>query len=257
MAVITFLSDFGMKDHYVAAVKAEILTLNQSQVVVDISHDIKRHDLLHGAHVLKRVFRSFPEGSVHMVAIDSVNIESRELVALRLENHFFIGHNSGFYGLVSSEIPTAIVKLGNANSTFPAKDVFAKAALQLALGKEISSLGTPIENLVQKVDRQLKLTKREIVGQVVYIDHFGNLITNIEKGHFDKIAELNGGTPNYQVRFSREVFTTFHTGYSDVDNGDCFVFFNSYGVLEIGINKGRASDLLGLKHDDLITIEFG
>ena len=256
MAIITFLSDFGIKDHYVATVKAKILSQNPSQTIIDISHEIRRHSILHAAFVMRHIYKSFPTGSVHIVAVDSIEHESNELVALQIEDHFFVGHNSGIFSLISSSIPQNSAVLADNQSTFPAKEIFADVAVNLAQGKSLSFIGKPSENIIQKRDRQLKITKREIVGQVIYTDHYGNLITNIRRSDFEKIVEANGGNPNYQIRFSRESFSNFHNFYTDVKEADCFVLFNSYGFLEIGINKGHAADLLGLRHDDLVTIEF-
>lgn len=255
MAVITFLSDFGEIDPYVAAVKAEILSAIPSQKIVDISHHIRRHDIGHGAYVLRNVFRSFANGSIHIVAVDPVTTESQQLVALSLEGHYFVGHNSGIYSLISSQQAAGAVVIDHPNSTFPTKSVLAKAAIGLSFGKPLSEIGSRPAELTRKVDRQIKATKREIVGQVVHIDHYGNLITNIPKSEFEKIHEMNGKT-GYRIRFAREAFDSVHKKYNDVDGGDCFVLFNNFGVLEIGINKGRASDLLGLKLDTPVMIEF-
>lgn len=256
MAVITFLSDFGERDHYVAAVKAAIISSNPAQQVIDISHQINRHDIGHAAYVLGRVFKSFPEGSVHLVAVDPVQREASGLIAMKLENHYFVSHDSGLLTLISTEVPESVVKLENRFSTFTVKENMVPAAMHLAGKKSITELGEPFLEYQRKTDRQLKATKREMVGQVIHIDHFGNLVTNIRQHDFEKICEINGGNPAFTVRFAREVFSRLHVNFYDVEGGDCFVIFNSYGFLEIGINKGRADDLLGLKQDAPVIIEF-
>ena len=256
MALITFLSDFGEKDHYVAAIKAAIFSARPEQQIVDISHKIARHDISHGAFVLKSVFRDFPENSVHLVAVDPVIRGQNRLVALRLENHYFIGHDSGIYSLISSELPEEMVEIPHEESAFVTRDVLVPAALSLSNGHELSSLGETVNDLVIKTDRQVKATKREIVGQIVQIDHYGNLITNIRKSDFDNICRILGGNPGYSIRFARELFDQLNTKYSEVDDGDCFVLFNTQGLLEIGINKGKANELLGLREDAPVIIEF-
>ncbi len=255
MALITFLSDFGSTDHYVAAVKAAISSVNTQQQIVDISHSIRPYDISHGAHVLKHSFRLFPESTIHIVAIDAVK-EISKPVAIRLEGHYFLGFDTGLFSLISDQKPDVIQALSSSGGTFPAKDLFAPIALSLAKGEKLESIGSPLEALKQLMARQLKVTKREIVGNVVSVDHFGNLITNIAKEDFDKMLHLNGAEARYLVRFGREQFDHFHKHFAEVDSGDCFVLFNSFNELQIGINKGNASELLGLNIDAPVAIEF-
>lgn len=256
MAVITFLSDFGEKDHYVAAVKARIISKNPGQQIIDISHDVRRHDISHAAFVMKSVFNDFPKGTVHLISVDPVTNRNVRLVAVDLDGHYFVSHDSGIFNLISGTPPSLAVALPPRESSFEAKNILASVAARLASGESLSSVGNQINDLDMKMDRQLKATKREMVGQVIHIDHFGNLITNINRTDFDNICKINGGNPAYTIRFSREIFNRIHGNYADVEDGDCFVLFNSSGLLEIGINKGRASELLGLKKDALVVIEF-
>lgn len=255
MAVITFLSDFGTADHYVAAVKAAIISKSPQQLITDISHDIRPFDIAHAAHVLKQVYLDFPEKTVHLVAVDSMRNESKAL-AIELDGHFFVGFDSGLFSLISSNKPSQICYLETVETTFPAKHVLADAALALAKGKRIKEVGTPGESMVELFSRQLKVTKREIAGNVVSVDHYGNLITNITKEEFDTIRKINGVRVKYVIRFGRESFTEVNQFFTDVESGDCFVLFNSSGDLQIGINKGNASELLGLSVDAPVIIEF-
>ena len=256
MAVITFLSDFGEKDHYVAAVKATLLSSNPLQSVVDISHQVDRHDISHAAYVLSNVFREFPKGTVHLVSVDPVSVSVQRVIAIDLEGHYFIVHDSGIASLISRLTPEKVVLLGASNTPFDIRNEMADAALKLVNGESLNSLGAEITDYQIRTDRQLKMTKREIVGQVIHVDHYGNLISNIRKADFEKICEVNSGNPGFIVRFGKDSFSAFHESYSQVDEGDCFVLFNSYDFIEIGINKGRADQLLGLRKDTPVVIEF-
>lgn len=255
MAVITFMSDFGTEDHYVAAVKAAIISQSPQQVIVDISHNIRPFDISHASHVLKHVYKEFPQKTVHLVAVDPIREKSNS-IAIEMDGHFFVGLDSGLFSLISSERPTKMTLLDDAVSTFPAKEILAKAAFSLAKGKSLKDIGTPIESIKELYGRQLKVTKREIAGNVVAVDHFGNLITNIRREEFETIKEINGFRVKYAIRFGRESFSSIHSYFTDVESGDCFVLFNSSGNLQIGINKGNASELLGLGPDTPVLIEF-
>ena len=249
------MSDFGTTDHYVASVKASILSKNPNQLIVDLTHDIRPFDIGHAANVLKNVYEEFPEKTVHLVAVDAMKNKS-EAIAVELNGHFFVGFDSGLFSLISEKKPGAISVLESNGSVFPAKQVLAKAAVELASGKSIDKVGKSVETFIELYPRKLKVTKREIAGNVVSIDHYGNLITNIRKQDFEKILEINGNATRHTIRFGREAFSKLHEYYTDVDSGDCFVMFNSTGNLQIGINKGNASELLGLKMDIPVIIEF-
>ena len=255
MAVITFLSDFGTQDHYVASVRAAILSRSPNQPITDITHNIRPYDISHAANVIKHVYKEFPEQTVHLVAVDSMT-EKCNLIAIALDGHYFVGYDSGIFSLISDKQPDQVVELEHSNCTFPAKNVLAGVALELAEGKKLADLGKPQAEMKVLFARQLKVTKREIVGNVVTVDHYGNLITNIHKAEFEKILEINGNGMQYVVRFGREQFPRLHSYFSDVESGDCFVLFNSAGQLQIGINKGNASELLGLSTDSPVLIEF-
>ena len=249
------MSDFGTIDHYVAAVKAVIVSESPSQPITDISHNIRPFDISHAANVLRSVYKDFPLQTVHIVAVDSMKEKSKAL-AVEIDGHLFVGFDSGIFSLLSDKKPVQIAVLENGQSTFPAKDVLAKTALQLASGKKIKDVGTVVTEVTELYARQLRVTKREIAGNIIAVDHYGNLITNIDEVEFDKIVEINGTETKYQIRFGREQFHSIHSYFSDVESGDCFVLFNSSGLLQIGINKGNASELLGLSVDSPVIIEF-
>jgi len=255
MSLITFTSDYGTTDHYVAAVKAKILSSNPSQLIIDISHDIRPFDISHAATVLKYAFSEFPSGTVHLVAVDAVKEEAKA-VLVELQGHFFLGFDSGLFSLIIDEAPDLVIELPKLPSTFLARDLLAPTAAKLAEGLAPRDLGTPLYSLKKLFGRQLKVTKREIAGNVISIDHFGNLITNINQVDFDKMLTLNGSAAQFTIRFGREHFRILHEDFTDVESGDCFVLFNSYGRLQIGINKGNASELLGLNIDAPVIVEF-
>ncbi len=256
MAVITFMSDFGEEDHYIAAVKAIILRENPQVTIVDISHKILAMDIGHAAYLIRNVFRDFPAGSVHLCAIDRASKVPSRYVAIRLEDHYFVGPDSGLFSLISEQPVSSVVELAPpGSSVFPAKDFFGPAAAKLSKGASLEGLGSGIPEISQLFARKPKVTKREIIGNVIRIDSYGNLITNIVKTEFETIRRLTNQAP-YEVVFGRETATSLNTGYHEVESGDCFLLFNSSGNLEIGINKGNAAELLGLRLDSQIFIYF-
>ena len=255
MAIVTLLTDSGESDHYVAAMKARIISINPGVRIEDISHKIKPNDIAHAAFVLRAVFRDFPKGTVHLVGVDSVGNRGDLPIALQLEDHFFVGADNGLFGLISEKAHQNLIALNSINvisTTFPERDIFAPAAVKLASGVSLSDLGKPLPVFKKMIDRQVKATKKQITGSIVRVDSFGNLITNIPREAFDILSKAKV----YTIQFGGEKFRRIHTDYHQVDQGECFILFNSLGVLEIGIYKGNASELLGLSYDNVVNIIF-
>ncbi len=255
MALVTFLSDFGTEDHYVAVVKATILKEDPEIKIVDISHQINPFDIGHAAYVLSHAYPNFPEGTIHLVAVDPSDRNENKPVALQLNGHYFVGCDNGIFSLISENQPDVIVQVPTIQSTFIARDLLASLCVKIAKGIPLEKLGQTIDHGKKLFNRLPKITKREIVGNVIRVDKYGNLITNILKKDFDKIREINGNV-NFQVQVGRERYGRFHSQYDEADPGDCYLLFNSDGKLQIGINKGNASELLGLRMDAPIFIEF-
>lgn len=255
MAIVTLLTDSGESDHYVAAIKAKVLTVNPGVKIIDISHKISPCDIAHAAFVLKSVFKDFPKGTVHLVGVDASGNRGDAFIALQLEDHFFVGVDNGLFGLISDKVQQQGVELNTITpiaSTFPEKDILAIATAKLASGVSISDLGKPITTFKKMIGRSVKATKKQISGNVIRIDNFGNLITNIPRDAFDTLSK--GKT--YTVQFGGEKFKRIHNNYHQADQGDCFLIFNSLDLLEIGIYKGNASELLGLSYDSSVNIIF-
>jgi len=255
MAIITFMSDYGTKDHYVAAVKAKILCINPGINIVDISHSIKPFDIAHASYVLKAVFRDFPEGTVHLCCVDTIGPRGSRNVAIKLEDHFFVGNDNGLLSLISEKEPSIMTELFNSdneNCSFPARDILAKAAAMLASGSNLNDVGTFTKEIDRRIARKSRATKKQISGNVIHIDHYGNLVTNIEEEVFNIICKDR----KYIIQFAREKLNGINSLSNETEDGDCFVLFNSGGFLEIGINKGNASELLGLKYDSPVNIFF-
>ena len=281
MPLITFLSDFGDKDHYIAAVKAKIYSSIPNASIVDISHSIERYNIAYGAYILHAVFREFPKNTIHIVSINSLDRSEDKFISIKLENHYFIGADNGLFSLISDKKPDIIVELSSSppltppkgvrtmssghrasiaggkgdlgfRGAFPEKDIFAPAAIILANKGNIRDLGQEIKSMKQMLNRQLKVTKDQLTGQVIHIDSYGNLVTNIDVNTFEKCRKGR----KYEIAFVGETIKNISKVYNQVDGGDCVCLFNSNTLLEIAINKGNASELLGLTYDSVVTVTF-
>jgi S-adenosylmethionine hydrolase len=255
MAIVTLLTDSGNSDFYAAAVKARLLSINPALTLVDISHHILPYDIAHAAFVLKSVFRDFPENTVHLIGVDAGAQHAEAYIAAQMESHFFVCPDNGLLGLVSEGTPRKVVALNTENAlhtTFAERDILAPAAAKLAGGAAIDSLGPPRESFKKVTDRHVKATKKIIAGHVIRVDHYGNAITNIPKGTFDAVCQGRA----YTLQCGTEKFRRMQSRYNQTEPGDCFVLFNSLNLLEIGIYRGNASELLGLRYDSPVSILF-
>jgi S-adenosyl-L-methionine hydrolase (adenosine-forming) len=253
MGLITFLSDFGYTDHYVAAVKAKLLSTDPNQVIVDLSHGIEPFNLAHGVQVLRSVFPAFPEGTAHLVAVDSHGSRGNRYLAIRYRRHFFVAPDNGILSLLTDSSPEEMVEIASPSPTpSPTADILAPAALHLVRTGDLLGLGEKTNQMHELLNRQLKLGDHTITGHVIHVDHFGNLVTDITRDSIDAIAHGR----NLTIHFARETVSRIRTRYNQADEGDCVCIFNSQGQLCIGINKGHASELLGLSFDSQVDVRF-
>lgn len=249
MTLITFTSDFGLSDHYVAYTKAGILKEYPEAQIIDISHQIKVFDLAHLSHVIQSTFREFPAGTVHLIGGESTQKPASYIIAV-VEAHIFVCANNGVLSLISQKELSECYEISIVDAVGSAQ--LPIVAARLAKGEQPSSLGLPTESITQYMPRKARATKREIAGHVIHIDHYGNLITNIEKVDFDFLSKDR----NYKITFGRNKVRQVNLRISDVEPGEVFFTFNVNEQLTLGMNQGNGAQLLGLEYDSPIIIYF-
>jgi S-adenosyl-L-methionine hydrolase (adenosine-forming) len=188
MAIITLTSDWGQTDHYVAAVKGRLLSLMPDIRIVDISHNINLYDTGHAAFVVKYAFPSFPEGTIHIIGINSIaDINTPHTVA-KYHGHYFIGADNGIFSLIcdhgAAEIVEVDIPSDTSIFTFPSRDLFPRVAEAILSGKKLSDIGTPKAGLRVMVQFAPIVTEERITGKIIHFDHYGNAITNIPESLF-------------------------------------------------------------------------
>lgn len=257
MAIITLTTDLGSKDFYQAALKGSLLKLLPTANLVDISHDIPAFNIPQAAFVLKNAFHYFPNETVHLIGIDSVYQENTRYLALRYQDHFFVGSDNGIFSLLFDEEPDEVVEINIMQDLnflhFPLSDILAKAASHLANGGKLKDIGLPMDSIKQRMTLQPVIEGDIIRGSVIYIDAFQNVITNITKELFTRQQKNR----NFSLYFRRnESITSMSWHYNEVPEGEKLCLFGISNHLEIAINKGNASGLLGLHLGDIVRIEF-
>jgi len=257
MAIITLTTDLGDKDIYQAALKGSILKLLPTVTIVDITHSVAAFNVQQAAFILKNSYYYFPEGTVHLIGIDTVFNEQTRYLAVQYKNHFFIGADNGIFSLMFSDTPDEMVELNIIQDLkflhFPLADIFVKAAVHMAKGGKLTEIGLPVSSVENKMNLQPVIEKNLIKGVVIYIDSFQNVITNITKEFFNRIQQGR----QFTLYFKRnETITHLSWHYNEVPEGEKLCLFGISDHLEIAINKGNASGLLGLNLGDSVLIDF-
>ena len=275
MAIITLTTDFGYKDHFVGALKGTIYKELSDAKIVDITHAVSPFNIQECAYILKNSYKAFPEGTIHIVGVDSEPTIENQHIAVLVDNHYFISANNGVISLITSEIkPEKVVEINipnPVNGSFPVLDIFVKVACHIVRGGKLEVVGKSFEDLKELKEFAPRITNegKTIVGSVIYLDNYGNVITNIQRSLFE--AYRNGR--KFEINARNRKISQIHNRYSDIINfdlgknqrkgpGDLLALFNSSDYLELAIYKsdlntvGGASTLLGLDYRDTIIINF-
>ena len=257
MAIITLTTDLGDKDIYQAALKGSILKLLPTVNIVDITNNVAAFNVQQAAFILKNSFYYFPDETVHLIGIDTVYTSETRYLAVRHKNHFFVGADNGIFSLMFDTEPEAIVEINIMQDLkflhFPLADIFVKAACHLANGGALTQIGIPVEGVENKMNLQPTVDKNLIKGIVIYIDSFQNVITNITKEFFNRVQQGR----RFVLYFKRnETISHLSWHYNEVPEGEKLCLFGISDHLEIAINKGNASGLLGLNLGDSVIIDF-
>lgn len=255
MAIITLTSDFGLKDHYVGAVKGAILKQLPTATIIDISHQIEKYSILDAAYMLKEACFNFPAKTVHIIGLLTEHKNTGDYVAVEHKGHYFISADNGIYSLLFEEQPDKAVEIpiGATPLCFPVKDIFVNVACMLASGTDIATIGKPKDNLLQRLPFRATSMGNIIRGSVIYIDSYGNVITNISKQLFEQIGQGQG----FVIELARSnQIEQLSRDYNSVPEGEILALFNASGQLEIAMRNGKVSSMLNLKLNDSITIRF-
>jgi S-adenosyl-L-methionine hydrolase (adenosine-forming) len=275
MAIITLTTDFGLKDHYVAAVKGAIYSEIPEITIVDVSHKVTPFNYNEASYIIKNTYQNFPKGTIHIIGVDSEVSTENQHIAMLLDGHYFICANNGILSVLNTtKHPEKIIEITThqqINDNFPVKNVYTKIACHLARGGNLDVIGRPFNGLkeVTNVMPVVNPNKSMIIGHVQYIDNYGNIISNITKELIISIAQ--GRKVNVTIRSF--LFENINNSYGDFINysipkekrnvdGKRIALYNSNNYLEIALYKssletsGGASTLLGINSRDTISITF-
>ncbi|MBW1697231.1 MAG: SAM-dependent chlorinase/fluorinase [Deltaproteobacteria bacterium] len=261
--MITLTTDFGLTDEYVGVMKGVILSINPRAVIVDISHNIDPQDVTQAAYVIKSAYRYFPAQTVHVIVVDPGVGSDRAVIALRYDGHFFLAPDNGVLSfLLNNDKIEAVIRVENSRYflkdiswTFHGRDIFAPVAAYISMGVKLEDIGNALDpvHLVQLEIQKPKISlPGEIVGTIIAVDRFGNLITNID---VNVIRFLGAeALTAIDVWIGGKKISGISKSYNSVDSGHPLSIIGSRGYLEIAVNCGNAADKLEARKGDAVRL---
>lgn len=265
MPIVTLTTDMGHSDPYVAIIKGQLHKQIKHASIVDISHEVEKYNIQHAAYILKNTFQNFPDKSVHILAVDTNLKVDTAHVAVLYKGHYFIGNDNGIFALLFDEFPEFVVEIfadsENDIASFPSKTLYTKIAAQIINEGSLENIGEKRSFLNEKHNLKPVSNADGIRGYVIHIDSYGNIISNIDKKLFEESRKGRDFLIDFRSRqrnIDRDNYGMKHiaNSYNEVAEVQLVSIFNSFGLLEIALNKANAHKLLGLALNDMINIDF-
>ena len=247
--IITLTTDFGESDPYAAMIKGVVLSINPDAKIIDISHQIPAGSIKEGGLIIKESYKYFPSGTVHVGVVDPGVGSKRRPIAVLTDNHYFVGPDNGLFSpIIEAQGHIDIIHLKEKrywrhtiSRTFHGRDIFAPVAAHLSLGVDPFCMGKKIDDPTLLAYPLSSKNNNDLVGEVIRVDHFGNLITNITREHLSPFLESKG----LEIKVSSLTLKKISATYNDVPEGQPLALIGSSDLLEIAVNMGRAIDYLG------------
>lgn len=255
MAVITLLTDFGTKDYYVSIFKGDLLSACPSSTIIDISHNITPYDINMAAFFLKNTYKHFPKNTIHIARVYEQGFEKQRLLAAKYDNYYFIAPDNGLLTLVFDDKPDLIVEVDIKQTKFRTfEEYYCRVVKEIIFNQNIGAIGKAVNDYVERRPILPILGQDTIVGRVMYIDSFGNIITNIK---IEDIERFNINKTNITIEYRKaDNIDMVVENYNDVPQGYALARYNDIGYLELGIHCGNAAQLLGLDIGSAIKINI-
>ncbi len=254
--MITLITDFGHRDPYVGAMKGVILGINPDVQIVDITHDVTPQNIDEAAFILKRSYSFFPEGTIHVVVVDPGVGSSRSIIGVKTDSAVFLAPDNSVLKYIFHDHPVEVFQITNkdyfrdhVSHTFHGRDIFAPIAAHISRGMTLDILGQPFENYIKGELSKPVVEREHISGEIIYMDRFGNGITNIG-------GDLVTGLKQMQIHIKSTTIKKFSNRYIDVPIGEPLALIGSGNTLEISVYRGNAAQQIGFKVGDPVTVSI-
>lgn len=253
MPVITLTTEWRQDDIYNGIIKGKLCSLCPGVIIIDNATGVPPFNISHASFVIRNTFDNYPKGSIHIICVHTEARKGEDYLIIRARDHFFIGTDNGIFNLILNSEPDEIIRIDHHDTTNEL-DIFARTAADLISGKRPDQLGTLVTGISEKLPLRATIDREVIIGSVIFIDSYGNAISNITKEVFLRVFEQK----SFRILIQSNKNFTEHisTNYSDVPVGELLARFNSLELLEISINGANVSELLSLEVGSAIRVDI-
>ncbi len=253
MPVITLTTEWKPEDIYHGILKGKLCSLCPGVTIVDNATSIPAFNISHASFVVRNTWNNYPKGTVHIICVHSEAAAKQDHLIVKAKDHYFIGTDNGIFNLILNSEPDEVVRIDNMDSA-DELDIFARAAAAIASGKKISELGKHVTGISEHIPLRATIDRNVITGSIIFVDSYGNAISNITREVFNRVFE----NKSYRILIQSNKNYTDHIveKYGDVPVGELLARFNPLDLLEISINGANVSELLGLSPGSVIRIDL-
>jgi S-adenosyl-L-methionine hydrolase (adenosine-forming) len=253
MPVITLTTEWRPDDFYYGIMKGKLCSLCPEAMIIDNANSIPVFNISHASFVIRNTYNNYPKGSVHIICVHSEGTEKKDHLIVRAKDHYFIGTDNGIFNLILNSAPDEVVKISYMGID-DELEVFSRAAADLISGKKPEELGKPLKDFIEKVPLRATIDKDVIIGSIIFIDSYGNAISNITREVFYRVFEKR----EYLILIQSNKNFTDHIciKYSDEPVGELLARFNSLDLLEISINGANVAELLSLNVGSVVRVDL-
>jgi S-adenosylmethionine hydrolase len=253
MPVVTLTTEWKPDDIYNGIIKGKLSSLCPGTIIIDNAGGIPPFNISHASFIIRNTFNNYPKGSVHIICVFSEAHKDQDHLIVRARDHFFIGTDNGIFYLILNSEPDEVVIIDH-RENLDELDIFAKAASDVLSGKKLSELGKPVKTINEKVPFRATIEKDVITGSIIFIDSYGNAISNITREVFYRVFENRDF--RIIIRSNRYFTDRISVKYSDVPLKEMLVRFNQLDLLEISINGHNVTELYGLEIGTTVRIDL-
>ena len=253
MPVITLTTEWKPDDIYYGIIKGKLSSMCPGIIIIDNAGNIPAFNISRASFIIRNTYNNYPKGSIHIICVHSEASKDQDHLIVRARDHFFIGTDNGILNLILNSDPDEVVRIDH-NGTSDELEVFAKAASDLVAGKKPSSLGKSVKTLSERIPLRATIDKDVIIGSIIFIDSYGNAISNITREVFYRVFENK--TYRILIQSNKNYTNQISLKYSDVPVGEMLARFNQLDLLEISINGADVSELLSLSVGSVLRVDI-
>jgi S-adenosyl-L-methionine hydrolase (adenosine-forming) len=253
MQVVTLTTEWKPDDIYTGMIKGMLCSLCPGTMIIDNASGIPAFNIAHASFVIRNTYNKYPKGSIHIICVRSEAADKQDHLIVRAKGHLFIGNDNGIFNLILNSDPEEVVRISH-EGTNDELEIYSNTVSELLKGKKPADLGTTVNSFSEKLPLRATIDKDVIIGSIIFIDSYGNVISNITREIFNRVFE--GREFRISVQSTKNYTNNISLRYSDVPMGELLTKFNPVDLLEISINGANISELLSISIGSVVRVDL-